>query len=57
MVIKSLEANYRQVPGVAAATILGDGRVALILDIDTIVAVSRGADLARSERRMATAAG
>jgi len=57
VVIKSLEANYRQVPGVAAATILGDGRVALILDIDTIVAVSRGADLARSERRMATAAG
>jgi len=57
VVIKSLEANYRQVPGVAAATILGDGRVALILDIDTIVAVSRGADLARSERRRATAAG
>ncbi|HEY3797994.1 MAG TPA: chemotaxis protein CheA [Caulobacteraceae bacterium] len=42
VVIKSLEANYRQVPGVAAATILGDGRVALILDLDTIVAVSRG---------------
>ncbi|PSA76035.1 chemotaxis protein CheW, partial [Corynebacterium diphtheriae] len=42
VVIKSLEANYRQVPGVAAATILGDGRVARILDIDTIVAVSRG---------------
>ena len=57
VVIKSLEANYRQVPGVAAATILGDGRVALILDIDTIVAVSRGADSARSERRAATAAG
>ena len=34
VVIKSLEANYRQVPGVAAATILGDGRVALILDVD-----------------------
>ena len=38
VVIKSLEANYRQVPGIAAATILGDGRVALILDIDTFVA-------------------
>ena len=38
VVIKSLEANYRQVPGIAAATILGDGRVALILDVDTIVA-------------------
>jgi two-component system chemotaxis sensor kinase CheA len=43
VVIKSLEANYRQVPGIAAATILGDGRVALILDIDTFVArTSRG---------------
>ena len=31
VVIKSLEANYQQVPGIAAATILGDGRVALIL--------------------------
>jgi two-component system chemotaxis sensor kinase CheA len=38
VVIKSLEANYRKVPGIAAATILGDGRVALILDIDTFVA-------------------
>ena len=38
VVIKSLEANYRQVPGIAAATILGDGRVALILDVDTFVA-------------------
>ena len=38
VVIKSLETNYRQVEGVAAATILGDGRVALILDVDSIVA-------------------
>ena len=37
VVIKSLEANYRAVPGIAAATVMGDGRVALILDIDTIV--------------------
>jgi two-component system chemotaxis sensor kinase CheA len=42
VVIKSLEANYRQVPGIAAATILGDGRVALILDVDTIVATTKG---------------
>ncbi len=55
VVIKSLEANYGQVPGVAAATILGDGRVALILDIDTIVAVSRGADSTRAEKRKAAA--
>ena len=38
VVIKSLEANYRQVAGVAAATILGDGRVALILDVDAVIA-------------------
>ncbi len=37
VVIKSLETNYRQVEGVAAATILGDGRVALILDVDALV--------------------
>jgi two-component system chemotaxis sensor kinase CheA len=41
VVIKSLEANYRQVEGIAAATILGDGRVALIVDVDAIVAMRR----------------
>lgn len=43
VVIKSLEANYQHVPGIAAATILGDGRVALILDVDAIVNSSRRA--------------
>ena len=38
VVIKSLESNYGHVPGIAAATILGDGRVALILDVDTAAA-------------------
>ena len=38
VVIKSLEANYRQLKGVAAATILGDGRVALIVDVNAIIA-------------------
>lgn len=33
VVLKSLEANYRQVEGVSGATILGDGQVALILDV------------------------
>ncbi len=33
VVIKSLEPNYRQLPGIAGATILGDGRIALILDV------------------------
>jgi two-component system chemotaxis sensor kinase CheA len=37
VVIKSLESNYGRVHGVAAATILGDGRVALIVDLDAIV--------------------
>ncbi|WP_102959963.1 chemotaxis protein CheA [Mangrovicella endophytica] len=41
VVIKSLEANYGRVPGVAAATILGDGRVALIIDVDVVAATSR----------------
>jgi len=41
VVIKSLETNYRHVEGVAAATILGDGRVALILDVDGIIANAR----------------
>jgi two-component system, chemotaxis family, sensor kinase CheA len=33
VVVKNLETNYRKVPGISAATILGDGSVALILDI------------------------
>ena len=37
VVIKGLEANYGQVEGIAAATILGDGRVALIVDVDAIL--------------------
>lgn len=37
MVIKSLESNYGKIPGIAAATILGDGRVALILDVEALV--------------------
>jgi two-component system, chemotaxis family, sensor kinase CheA len=37
VVIKTLEANYRKVPCVAGATILGEGRVVLILDIASLV--------------------
>lgn len=37
VVIKSLEDNYGNVPYIAAATILGDGRIALIADIDELV--------------------
>jgi two-component system chemotaxis sensor kinase CheA len=41
VVIKSLEANFRKLDGVAGATILGDGRVALILDVPGLVMISR----------------
>jgi len=37
VVVKSLEANYRRIDGIAGATILGDGRVALILDVPGLV--------------------
>jgi len=36
VVIKSLESNFGSVPGVSAATVLGDGRIALILDPDAV---------------------
>ncbi|WP_043531802.1 chemotaxis protein CheA [Litchfieldella xinjiangensis] len=41
VVVKNLETNYRKVPGVSAATILGDGSVALILDIADMHRLSR----------------
>lgn len=40
VVMKSLEANYRRVEGVSGATILGDGRVALIIDIPGMIRVA-----------------
>ena len=41
VVIKNLESNYRKVPNVSGATILGDGKVALILDTASLVRRSR----------------
>ncbi len=41
VVVKNLEANYRRVDDVSGATIMGDGRVALILDIASMVRRSR----------------
>jgi two-component system chemotaxis sensor kinase CheA len=38
VVIKSLEENYGAIPGISAATILGDGRIALIVDPEEIIA-------------------
>jgi len=37
VVIKSLETNYRKVSGVSGATIMGDGRVAMIMDVGALV--------------------
>jgi two-component system chemotaxis sensor kinase CheA len=36
VVIKSLESNFRKLPGISGATIMGDGKVALILDVSVI---------------------
>jgi two-component system chemotaxis sensor kinase CheA len=41
VVVKNLEANYRKVPGISGATILGDGHVALILDVSWLIRRAR----------------
>ncbi len=53
VVVKNLESNYRRVPGISAATILGDGSVALIIDVAAMQRV-QGA-FAESERVLAAA--
>lgn len=50
IVIKSLESNYERVPFVAAATILGTGKIALILDIDEMITVSSEEQKSRSKQ-------
>ena len=57
VVIKSLEANFRKLGGIAGATVLGDGRIALILDVPGLVALGRLAlrDLSRGAGREAGA--
>jgi len=47
VVIKSLETNYRKVVGVSGATILGDGTVALILDVPGVMALYRDPSLSK----------
>jgi two-component system chemotaxis sensor kinase CheA len=47
VVVKSLEANYGRVEGLAGATVIGEGSVSLILDV---VGISRMAREGRSER-------
>ncbi|WP_191091662.1 chemotaxis protein CheA [Affinibrenneria salicis] len=41
VVVKNLESNYRKVPGVSGATILGDGSVALIVDVSALQTLNR----------------
>jgi len=41
VVIKSLESNFRRVESISGATILGDGTVALILDIPGLMRLAR----------------
>lgn len=40
VVVKNIESNYRKVPGISAATIMGDGSVALILDVPELQRLS-----------------
>ena len=63
VVVKSIEASYGSVPGIAGATILGNGRVAFILDVEKLsdIASSQNieagvARLAKAEPKTATAA-
>jgi len=46
VVIKSLESNYRKVPGISAATIMGDGSVSMILDVSEVVRLAKSPPLA-----------
>jgi two-component system chemotaxis sensor kinase CheA len=55
VVIKSLETNFRKVVGVAGATILGDGSVALILDIAGLMALYRDPSLAQQRQSVQAA--
>lgn len=41
VVIKSLETNYRKVAGISGATIMGDGRVAMIMDVSALVKLAQ----------------
>ena len=50
VVVKNLETNYRRVPGISAATILGDGSVALILDVGDLQRLNRSQSAARDPR-------
>jgi two-component system, chemotaxis family, sensor kinase CheA len=52
-VIKPLSGVLQQLPGIAGSTILGDGRVALILDVPQVIGLARAASRARSHQASA----
>ncbi len=52
VVVKNLELNYRKVPGISAATILGDGSVALILDVVALITLSKNKKLTAKQHRL-----
>ncbi|MDI1238085.1 MAG: chemotaxis protein CheA [Polaromonas sp.] len=54
VVVKNLETNYRKVPGISAATILGDGNVALIIDVVAVQRINREKAGQRGSSRQAT---
>ena len=55
VVIKSLETNFRRVDGVSGATILGDGAVALILDIPGLIRAASLRVAARAAKELEAA--
>lgn len=53
VVIKSLETNFRQLTGISGATMLGDGRVALILDVPGLISLFESREKQSHDERQA----
>lgn len=51
VVVKNLETNYRRVQGISGATIMGDGRVALIIDVPAVISMTRYAEITEQEAK------
>jgi two-component system chemotaxis sensor kinase CheA len=56
VVLKSLEKNFRTIPGLSGASILGDGRVSLILDLDAVLDLVARQPAPRQEEPVSTTA-
>ena len=54
VVLKSLEKNFRTIPGLSGASILGDGRVSLILDLDAVLDLVARQPAPRREETVST---